>query len=92
MTSAKYSEQNNLQTKKNYLEYTQKKDNPFTFVDSKTSHLYVFEARYNETTPKMQFIQTARVCGSKVYLLHMTLSLDKNPDVYSKLLESFTCK
>jgi hypothetical protein len=92
MTSAKYSEQNNTQTTKNYLEYSKVKDGILTFTDSETSHFYVFEARYNQTTPKMRFIQTARVCGTRVYLLHFTLSLDKNPDIYSKLLESFTCK
>ena len=92
MTSSKYSELNNIQTTKKYLEYKKVKDIDFTFSDSEPSRLYVFEARYNETTSKMQFIQTARVCGSTVYLLHFTLSLDKNPDIYSKLLESFTCK
>jgi hypothetical protein len=92
MTSEKYSEQNNLQTTKNYLEYSPVKDTIITFNDSETSRLYVFEARYNQTTPKMRFIQTSRVCGTRVYLLHFTLSLDKNPDIYSKLLESFTCK
>lgn len=92
MTSSKYSELNNIQTTKKYLEYKKVKDVDFTFSDSETSKLYVFEARYNETTSKMQFIQTARVCGSTVYLLHFTLSLDKNPDIYSKLLESFRCK
>jgi hypothetical protein len=92
MTSSRYSELNNIQTTKNYLEYKKITDTPFTFTDGETSRLYVFEARYNENTPKMKFIQTARVCGTKVYLLHFTLSLDKNPEIYSKLLESFTCK
>lgn len=92
MTSRKYSELNNIQTTKKYLEYKKISDTPFTFADSEPSRIYVFEARYNETTSKMKFIQTARVCGSTVYLLHFTLSLDKNPDIYSKLLESFTCK
>ena len=92
MTSTRYSELNNLQTTKNYLEYTKLKDEAFTFTDSETSRLYIFEARYNQTTPRMKYIQTARVCGTRVYLLHFSLSLDKNPDIYSKLLESFTCK
>ncbi len=92
MTSSKYSELNNIQTTKKYLEYKKISDTNFTFSDNETSRIYVFEARYNETTSKMKFIQTARVCGSTVYLLHFTLSLDKNPDIYSKLLESFTCK
>ena len=82
VTSAKYSELNNLQTSRNYLEYTKLQDTEFTFSDSETSRLYVFEARYNQTTPKMKFIQIARVCGPHVYLLHVSLSLDKSPDNY----------
>ena len=92
MTSKRYSELNNLQTTKNYLEYTKLKDTEFTFGDSETSRIYVFEARYNQTTPRMKFIQTARVCGTRVYLLHFSLALDKDATIYSKLLESFTCK
>jgi hypothetical protein len=93
MTSTKYSELNHIQTSKNYLEYTRIKDEMITFNDqADSSHVYTFEARYNQTTPKMKFIQTARVCGTKVYLLHFTLSLEKNPDNYLELLKSFTCK
>ncbi len=92
VTSEKYSELNNLQTMRNYLEYTKLQDIPFTFSDAEISRLYVFEARYNQTTPKMQFIQTARVCGANVYLLHVSLSLDKSPTNYIELLKSFKCK
>lgn len=92
VTSAKYSELNNLQTSRNYLEYTKLQDTAFAFSDSEASRLYVFEARYNQTTPKMKFIQTARVCGSSVYLLHVSLSLDKTPDNYISLLKTFQCK
>ncbi len=92
MTSRRYSELNNLQTTKNYLEYTKTTDADFTFLDNETSRIYVFEARYNQTTPRMKFIQTARVCGTHVYLLHFSLSLDKDAAIYAKLLESFTCK
>lgn len=92
VTSSKYSELNNLQTSRNYLEYTKLQDTEFTFSDSETSRLYVFEARYNQTTPKMKFIQVARVCGSSVYFLHFSLSLDKSPDNYISLLKTFQCK
>lgn len=92
MTSKRYSELNHIQTTKNYLEYKKIKEREIVFSDNDTSTLYIFEARYNETTPRMRFIQTARVCGNKVYILHFSLSLDKNPDIYSTLFESFTCK
>lgn len=90
-TSKSYSERNFLQTTQKYLEYTKTKESDFSFDDGSVSKLYVFSARYNENTPRMQFLQLARVCGSHVYLLHFTLTLDKNPDIYSDLFKSFTC-
>ncbi len=92
VTSKKYSELNQLQTSKNYLEYTKLEDKDITFTDDEMSRVYVFEARYNENSPRMKFIQTARVCGTDVYLLHFSLSLDKDAALYLPLLQSFVCK
>lgn len=92
VTSKKYSELNHIQTTKNYLEYTKLSEVPVTFPDSDTSIAYIFEARYNKTTPQMKFIQTAKVCGTQVFLLHISVSLDKSPEKYTELLQSFTCK
>lgn len=92
MTSARYSELNTLQTSKNYLEYVKLQDQSLTFTDEETSKVTVFEARYNTTSPRMKFIQTARVCGSKVYLLHFSLALDKSADPYIELLKTFHCR
>ena len=92
VTSKKYSELNHIQTTKNYLEYTKIQELPIAFGDSDTSLLYVFEARYNKTTPRMKFIQTAKVCGTQVYLLHISVSLDKAPEKYIELLKTFACK
>lgn len=92
VTSKKYSELNNFQTTKNYLEYTKLSDEALLFGDTDESRVYVFEARYNTTTPRMKFIQTAKVCGTKVYLLHAAISLDKEPDNYVDLFRSFQCR
>ncbi len=92
ITSKRYAELNSLQTSKNYLEYTKLQDKEFIFSDEEVSRLYVFEARYNQTSPRMKFVQTARVCGSQVYLLHFSLALDKSPDIYTELLKTFVCK
>ncbi len=92
VTSKKYSELNHIQTTKNYLEYTKLQELPFTFTDADESIMYVFEARYNKTTPRMKFIQTAKVCGTRVYLLHASVSLDKVVDKYIELLKTFECK
>lgn len=92
ITSKKYSELNHIQTTRNYLEYTKLQEIPISFSDSDTSLLYVFEARYNKTTPRMKFIQTAKTCGTRVYLLHVSLSLEKVPDKFIELLKTFMCK
>jgi hypothetical protein len=92
MTSKKYAELNQVQSTKKYLEYTKLKNDTILFSDEDDSQVYIFEARYNTTTPRMKFIQTAKVCGTKVYLLHIALSLDKDPGTYTDLLKSFACK
>lgn len=90
--SKKYSEINNIQTTKNYLEYTKIIESDIVFPDSDEGKIYGFEARYNQTTPRKKFLQTAKVCGNTVHLLTITLSLDKKLDPYIPILESFTCK
>jgi hypothetical protein len=92
ITSKKYSELNAIQTTKNYLEYTKLQEIPLVFADSDTSLLYIFEARYNKTTPKMKFLQTAKVCGTNVYLLHASMHLDKKTENYQNLFKTFACK
>lgn len=92
MTSKKYSELNQIQTTRNYLEYTKLTDAEMRFSDSEIGRVYTFEARYNEAAPRMKFLQTARVCGGTVYLIHFALTLDKDPTIYVPLLQTFICK
>ncbi len=92
ITSKKYAELNSIQTSKNYLEYTKLQDDLIIFSDSDESRVTVFEAKYNPSTPKLKFIQTAKVCGTRVYLVHFSLALDKSPDAYIALAKTFACK
>lgn len=92
VTSKKYAELNQLQTSRNYLEYTKMEDADITFVDDEVSRVYVFEAKYNSSSPRMKFVQTARVCGTTVYLLHFSLALEKDAALYTPLLRTFQCK
>jgi hypothetical protein len=92
ISSKKYAEFNSAQTNRNYLEYTKLHDDPILFSDSDESRVTVFEAKYNPSTPKLKFIQTAKVCGTKVYLIHFSLALDKSPDAYIALAKTFSCK
>lgn len=92
ITSAKYAELNNAQTIRNYLEYSRIQNDLIIFSDSDESRVIVFEAKYNTSTPKLKFIQTAKVCGTSVYLIHFSLALDKSPDAYIALAKTFSCK
>lgn len=91
ITSKKYSEINSLQSKPNYLEYTEIEKSPVLFVDDDESIIHVFEARYNNTTSTLKFLQTAKVCGSKVYLIHIAVSPEKKTENYKNLIKTFKC-
>jgi hypothetical protein len=92
MTSRTYSEMNQIQTMRNYLEYTKISDESILFSDDDEWRVYIFEARYNTTTSRQKFIQTAKVCGTDVYMIHAAIALDKNTDNYISLFKSFACE
>lgn len=92
VNSQQYSIMNHNATKSKYLEYEKIDAHGITFWDSDSSRVYVFDAKYNTQMPKLRFIQTAKMCGTTVYLLHFTIALDRTPDNYIKLLQSFRCK
>jgi hypothetical protein len=91
MTSKRYSEMNQIQTMKNYLEYTKISDKAILFDDEDESRVTVFEAKYNTTTPRMKFIQTVKTCGTSIYLIHASIALDKSTDNYVDLFRTFSC-
>lgn len=77
---------------KNYFEYTTITHEPILFADEDISWITVFEAKYNSTTPKMKFLQTAKVCGPYIYMIHASITLDKNSDNYKSLFKTFRCQ
>lgn len=92
MSSEEYSIMNHRQTTKKYSEFTLVHQDAIIFGDDDHSRVYVFDAKYNSQTPRMRFIQTAKVCGTSVYLLHLAISLDRDPKNYIRLLRTFSCK
>lgn len=92
ITSTRYAELNSVQSSQKYLEYTKLLDDPIIFTDTDQSRVTVFEAKYNPSTPRLKFIQTAKVCGTSVFLIHFSLALDKVADPYIALAKTFTCK
>jgi hypothetical protein len=56
--------------------------------------IYIFQAKYSEETPILNFIQTAYICkNNKAFFLTIALPLDiKDTAKYEKMLSSFKCK
>lgn len=94
-TASAYVEQSMLWAAKEYLTLTLESEEQITFADGESSRLEIFHAKYNEVTEEHLFMQTARICGKKVYLLTFGLDNDTLVDNYSKyktVLSTFTCK
>lgn len=92
MTSKKYSIVNQALTTGSYEEYTKIDEKEIAYADEDVSNLYVFEAKYNRDTPKKRFVQTAKVCGDKVYLVTVGIELNSgSTSKYENLAKSFQC-
>ncbi|HRI36619.1 MAG TPA: hypothetical protein PK765_06225 [bacterium] len=92
-TSREYAITNNTLSTAEYIEYQKLSETEIAFVDEDTSLLYEFEARYNTTTPKIRFFQTAKICGQKAYLITVGVSLDTEGSTrYEELVKSFECR
>lgn len=62
VSSKDFSILNNVGSTREYTEYNKLESKSIEFTDKENSDLYIFEARYNTSTPKLKFLQTARVC------------------------------
>ncbi|MBT4632488.1 hypothetical protein HOB94_00425 [bacterium] len=63
-------------------------------MDEELSIIYIFEAKYNLDTPKIKFLQTARVCNqNKAFFFTIALPTTiKDTTKYEYLLSTFECK
>jgi hypothetical protein len=68
-TSSEYVSQSMLWASREYLSMKIENDEQITFADGEKSRLVIFRAKYNEVTEEHLFFQTARICGTTVYLL-----------------------
>lgn len=94
VTSLDFSLLNNVWSTKEYLEYLKLESKNIEFADGDKSNLYIFEAKYNTTTPKFKYLQVWKVCNQvKWYLLTIALSSDiKDTTKYEEVLKTFKCK
>ena len=94
-SASEYVRQSMLEASREYLSLTVVNEEQIVFDDGASSRLEIFHAKYNDVTEERLFMQTARICGKKVYL--MTLGLDNtttsdNYARYKTMLASFICK
>jgi len=68
-TSSEYVSQSMLWASREYISMTVESDEQITFSDGEKSRMVIFRAKYNEITEEHLFYQTARVCGTTVYLM-----------------------
>lgn len=93
-TSSKtYSDLNNLGSSRDYKNYLKLDKKDITFSDEDISTLYIFQAKYNESTPNLKFMQTAHICPDmQAYFITIALNIDvKDTSKYEEMLKTFTC-
>jgi len=92
-TSINFSIINNVWATWEYTDYILLDSQDINFWWDNPSKAYIFEAKYNEATPKLKFIQTSAVCWKDWYLLTIALSLDTSTvDKYIDIFKTFRCK
>lgn len=91
-SSAQYSQLNHKSTQKKYIDYKFVDSGSMIFSDNDEGRYYVFDGKYNTKTQKIRFIQTAKMCGTTVYLLHASVALGTPSDNYISLFRTFSCQ
>lgn len=92
-TSTEYMNTNYIRTTGSMIDFVSLKNETIKFKDSTESKIIEFEAKYTNDTPKRKFIQTAKICNKKAYLITIWINLDnKNTSKYEDLVKSFECK
>ena len=90
-TSLKYIITNYVRSSGELNSFTKLSETEFDFKDWDKWKIYTFEAKYNNETPKRKFLQTAKLCNKKAYLITIWLNLDKTTSEYENVLKTFEC-
>ncbi|MDD4530561.1 MAG: hypothetical protein PHO80_03370 [Candidatus Gracilibacteria bacterium] len=92
-TSKKYSIVNYTLSTGEYVDFVKVSEKNIKFSDGDESAIYIFEAKYNTNSVKRKFIQSAKVCTDRAFL--MTIGIDlkiTDTSKYEDLIKSFECK
>lgn len=94
ISASDYMTSRNLLSENEYFEHKKIEEKDFIFNDKSTSKIFIYEARYDQKTPKVKFLQTANICADKK-AYYITLALENGISDFSRyeyMLASFTCK
>lgn len=94
LTNEEYITSANKVWASDYFENDKIEEKIITFSDWTTSKIFVFDARYNDSTPKLRFLQTAKICNENKAIF-TTLALPTSTNDYSKyenIFVSLKCK
>lgn len=94
ISSDDFSIYNHVWATKEYDEYQKLDSKKIEFNDWEEASLYIFEAKYNQDTATLKFLQTWKVCNSYVgHLITIALSTDtEDISPYEEIIKSFSCK
>jgi len=88
-----YTMINNIWSSKDFLEYIKLDSFDIEFKDKSKWFIYIFEAKYNEKTPKFKYIQSAKICNKKAHLITIALSNDIKKTIdYENIIKSMSCE
>jgi len=92
-TSKQYSLAGKTGIENEFYLYKERESGDLEFIDEELSHVSVFEAQYNENTPKLHYIQTSRICNNKAFTVTITVNKEVTDfSRYKTLLSTFQCK
>lgn len=94
ITASDFSKMNNDSSQKSYDEYLLREEKEIQFTDGEKSKIFIFNAKYDSKTPKLTFLQTARICQEKKsFFLTLALPMDiKETARYEEMISTFECK
>lgn len=94
ISASDYIESATLKNDENYFEFKKISEKEINFSDWNKSSISIFEARYNDRTPKIKFLQTANICkNNKWFFLTIAIPTSvENTSKYEYMLSTFWCK
>ena len=97
LSSSQYARNDYRIAQKKYAWFKELESIDAQFADGEQSSLYVFEAKYNPDSPRMKFLQSARICENweEKYVYNITITLPaslQDIEKFKALIQTFACR